>query len=43
MRQHVYILDLLMTLTFGLYVGGGVNLSEYYTQLYLVYFIYSMM
>ena len=33
MRQHVvYILDLSMTLTFDLYMGGGVILSEFYSQ-----------
>ena len=33
MRQHVvYILDLSMTLTFDLYVGVGVILSEFYSQ-----------
>ena len=38
MRQHVaYILDLSMTLTFDLYVGGGGILSKFYSQL-LSYF-----
>ena len=34
MRLHVvYILDLCMTLTLDLYVGGGGNLSEFYSQI----------
>ena len=33
MKQHVvYILDLSMTLTFDLYVGGGGIFSEIYLQ-----------
>ena len=33
MRQHiVYILDLSMTFSFDLYVGGGRILSEFYSQ-----------
>ena len=33
MRQHVvYILNLSMTLTFDLYMGGGVILSEFYPR-----------
>ena len=35
-QQVVYILDLCMTLTFDLYVGGWGNLSEFYSQFYLV-------
>ena len=32
MRHVVYLLDLSMTLTFDLYVGGGGILSEFYSQ-----------
>ena len=33
MRRHVvYIIDLIMTLTFDIYVGGGGILREFYSQ-----------
>ena len=37
MKEHVvYILDLFMTLTFDLYVGGGISLVSFTQSFYVV-------